>query len=524
MAIWDKLPFRKASKGPRRVEDLRSPTFTALLVAGVYAALAVVWIVYGRRLQSWAAATFPEVAPWLPPLETWGLVLVTALALFVVLRLLLHRRNKTARALQDAHDHLWSHLRHNPLALVEWDRDFRVKTWSKAAEELFGWSAEDALGRSWLDWDLVAPNDRPSLEILLQNLRQEEPGGTLAVQRNVRRDGKEIWCEWNTSWIRDARGRFSSILCLVHDITRDREVMAEMQRMNRDLELKVARRTRDLAATNRDLRAFTHSISNDLRGPVRSMIGFTEILRDRYTEELPPEARKQLVYLLAAGRQLDHLIEDLMDYGRLGSQGITLEPVDLLDVAQSAVRSLEDAFPEAEAAISLPGTTETIPADRALFQDVLTNLLENALKYRHSRRPARVAVSTQRSSDEVQVRVRDNGPGIPQEHRDRVFRLFERLHSQESHPGTGMGLAMVRKAMNLMGGQVTAHDHDGPGVTFLLRFPVYSPLVGSPGEPVRRDGGGSAAREGRPADAPPEATSSPAATDGPGGGPAATPS
>ena len=177
-----------------------------------------------------------------------------------------------------------------------------------------------------------------------------------------------------------------------------------------------------------------------------------------------------------------------MEYGRLGGQGITLEPVDLLEVAGQAVRSLETAFPEAEAAVTLPEETTTIPADRALLRSILTNLLENALKYRHPRRPARIQLTTERTDDEVRVRVRDNGPGIPAEHRERIFRLFERLHSEESHPGTGMGLAVVRKAMNLIGGQVTVHDHDGPGVTFLLRFPVYSPLLAGSQGPQRQDG------------------------------------
>ncbi len=488
MALRATFPFARRSKEDRRVEDLASPTATALLVAGIYAALAVAWIAFGRRLQEWLTETAPVTAPWLQPLEQWGLVVVTAIVLFVVIRVLLRRRNKTARSLQETNDNLRGHLQHSPLATMEWDREFRLKRWSSRAEELFGWPAEEALGRSWLDWELIHPDDRSSVKRLLQNIRRKEPGGTLLVLRGRRRDGTEIACEWNVSWTRDSRGRFGSILCLVHDITGDRETMNEMQRMIRDLELKVARRTRELATANRDLRAFTHSISNDLRAPVRSMIGFTELLRDQYGEEIPTDARKQLVYLLAAGRQLDHLIQDLMEYGRLGGQGITLEPVDLLEVAGQAVRSLETAFPEAEAAVTLPEETTTIPADRALLRSILTNLLENALKYRHPRRPARIQLTTERTDDEVRVRVRDNGPGIPAEHRERIFRLFERLHSEESHPGTGMGLAVVRKAMNLIGGQVTVHDHDGPGVTFLLRFPVYSPLLAGSQGPQRQDG------------------------------------
>jgi len=455
--------------------DLRSPTLTASIVAIVYVVAAGLWLMLSDRALL-AVSTSEQVYVALQAVAPWVFVAITGVVLFLVVRWESERRSGAVRSLQQDRENLVEHLRHLPLAVVEWDREFKVTYWSDRARSLFGWTSEEALGQSWPDWELVHPDDREGLTRFLKNTRIDDPGGNFMVLRNRRRDGSELWCEWYTSWTRDSKGRLVSLLSMAHDITAEREAMAEAQQLNRDLELRVARRTRELAAAHRDLRAFTHSISHDLRTPVEAVVGFAETLRDRFAGDLPSEARKYLVYILAAGRQMDHLIEDLIEYARLGTDELVLEPVDLGEATRDAIRTLEEAFPEAGAAISPARTAASVPADRALLNRVLINLLENSLKYRHSHRPARIVISAQRDNGEVSVLIRDNGPGIPVEHRERVFRLFERLHAEENHPGSGMGLPIARKAMNLMGGQISIEDHDGPGITMRLRFPIYGRL------------------------------------------------
>lgn len=453
-----------------RPADLRSPSAAALLVAAAYAVVGALWIALSDPfLASLNLASATELR--LQTLKGWGFVGVTALALFVFLRAEFRRRRKAVETMRDATEQLHHHVEHTPLALVEWDREFRVRRWSNSAEELFGWSADEAMGKKWTEWELVHPDGRGELERFLSRLPLSKPGGTIQVQQNARRDGETIWCEWYTSWRKNVDGELT-ILSLIHDITADRAAMDEVQQVNLDLELRLTQRTRQLTRANRDLRAFTRSISQDLRDPVKSVISFAEQLRDDFADELPQEARRNLIHVLAAGRHMDHLIEDLLEYASLGKGDVTAVPIDVHEVARDVAGALESRFPEASSAIALPRSAITVTADPALVERVLTQVLDNALKYRDPSRPARVDVTAERTSDEVVVRVRDNGPGIPGEQRERVFRLFHRLHGQENYPGTGTGLAIVQKAMTLMGGSVRVEEPSGPGTTFALHFPA----------------------------------------------------
>jgi PAS domain S-box-containing protein len=465
----------------RQPADLRSPSGSAMVVAALYAVVGGAWIIVSDHLLLSLDPT-PDAYARLQTLKGWGFVAITALALFVLLRSSFRRRRHAVEAVQEVTDQLLHHVESTPLVLVEWDRRFRVTRWSHSAEGLFGWTEEEALGRTWLEWELVHPDERESTERFLSRLPLSDPGGTIHVQRNVTKDGRELWCEWYTSWRRDREGHLV-LLSLVHDITADRQAMDEVQRVSLDQELQLTRRTRELAQANRDLRAFTRSVSKDLREPVKSVINFAEKLRDEFAGELPDQARRNLIYILAAGRHMDHLIEDLLEYATVGSGEVSRVPVDLHEVTRNVVAELEERFPEASSAVSLPRSAVTVAADPILVERVLTHLVDNALKYRDQTRPARVDVSAEREGDEVVVRVRDNGPGIPDAQKEKIFDIFHRLHGQESHPGTGTGLAIVRKAMGLMGGTVRAMDHSGPGVTFVLRFPVHDVLQ------EMRDGG-----------------------------------
>jgi len=454
----------------RHERSRRPPGRVALVIATAYLLVGALWVaILERALPGLVPA--PELHAALQSIGLWGFVFGTGIALFFVLRLELRRRNHESAVLQREFDRLQRHLQATPLAWIGWDRNLRVTEWSARATELFGWTAEEAVGKSASDWELLHPADREAFERTLTGMRLKNEDGALTVQRNSSNSGGLLWCEWYTSWVRIGRNGEGSFISLVRDVTPERHQMEQVQNLNRDLELRAARRTHELAVATRELKAFTNSISHDLRSPVRSMIGFAERLRDRFADELSGEARSQLVYLLAAGHQLDHLIQDLGEYARLGTASVDMRPVDLVEAARGALHDLEPTFPEATSVVTLPRSTLTLRADAELLRRVLSNVIENALKYRDVRRPPRVTIEAERAGSEVKVRIRDNGVGIPPEHRETVFRLFSRLHAQEAHGGSGMGLAVVRRAMELMGGSVSVSEHSGPGTTILLRFP-----------------------------------------------------
>jgi PAS domain S-box-containing protein len=458
------------SRDRPRDRNRRPPGRVALVIATAYLLVGALWVAILERALPGLVPS-PELHAALQSIGLWGFVFGTGIALFFVIRLELRRRNRESVLLQRDFDRLRDHLQATPLAWIGWDRDLSVTEWSARATELFGWTAEEAVGKSASDWELLHPADREAFERTLAGMRLKERDGALTVHRNSSSSGGLIWCEWYTSWVRFGKNGKGSFISLVRDVSPERRQMEQVQNLNRDLELRAARRTHELAVATRELTAFTNSISHDLRSPVRSMIGFAERLRDRFADELSGEARSQLVYLLAAGHQLDHLIQDLGEYAQLGTASVDMRPVDLVETARAALQDLEATFPEAPSVVTLPRSTLTLRADAELLRRVLANVIENALKYRDVRRPPRVTIEAERAGSEVKVRIRDNGVGIPPEHRETVFRLFSRLHAQEAHGGSGMGLAVVRRAMELMGGSVAVSEHSGPGTTFLLRFP-----------------------------------------------------
>ncbi len=452
-----------------------SPARSAAVAAGLYAAVGTLWIV----ASDWVLFQLSPGPEAFATLQTWKgtlFVLVTAGFLFVLLRFQFARRARAAGELKAANQRLASHVENTPLALIEFDQEFRVSRWSKRAEDVFGWSAAEVLGKRWSDWGFVPPEDLPEVERIINESLEAGESGSFSVNRNLRRDGQVIWCEWYNSWLRGGDGNPTSMMSLAHDVTDELEATREVRRLNLELEARVHRRTEELAQANADLRALSYSISHDLRAPVRAILGFGEIIRRRHGEALPEEGRRYVGNILTAGEQMDRLIDGLLEYGKLDSEKVSREVVDLGRVIDEVVEELRAADELASTGVEVVGAIPLVTADPQGLRRVVQNLLGNAWKYRAPDRDWRVRISGEADGSRVLLRVSDNGPGIAEEHRERVFELFERLHSQEEVAGAGLGLAVVRRLMELMGGTVSIGDHDPSdsavveGVTFVLTF------------------------------------------------------
>ena len=452
-----------------------SPRKSAAWAAGLYALVGITWIVFSDQVLL-VLAPGPEA---FATLQTWKgtlFVLVTAGVLFVVLRAQFARRARVATQLKEASDRLNSHVENTPLALIEWDDELRVSRWSPRAEEIFGWSRREVMGKRWTDWSFVVPGDLPQVDEIVSESLEAGESGSFSVNRNYRKDGEIIWCEWYNSWLRDDEGNPESMMSLVHDVTRQRESDREIRRLNRTLEARVHRRTEELAQANADLKALSYSISHDLRAPVRAILGFGEILQRRYSEPLPEEGERYLGNILAAGHQMDRLIDGLLEYGKLEASGMRTEPLEPAPFISSVVEELEAALRLPPDGVEIEGPLPSILADPQGFRRIMQNLLGNAWKYRSPDRVWRVRVSGEEGGDRTVLRVEDNGPGIPERYRERVFELFERLHSQEEKSGAGLGLAVVKRSMELMGGgvQVTGSKPEAEGglggAAFVLHF------------------------------------------------------
>lgn len=467
-------PTDVTSNPPANGRALPSPAQSAGLVALVYASVGIVWIL----LSDWLLAILIPAAEYYALVQSWkgsAFVLVTAVLLFFLLRHQYTRRTRRTEELREVNQRLNLHVENTPLALVEWDKGLRVTRWSPQAEEIFGWSAAEVMGRDWRhddDWQFVVGEDRSQVGQIVDRSRAENTTGSFSLNRNYRKDGSIIWCEWYNSWVFDGEGEVVSMMSLVHDVTAEREAVEEVRRLNRDLEGRVHRRTAELAQANADMTALNYSISHDLRAPVRAVLGFGQIMERRHAHAFPEEARTHLGHILRAGEQMDALIDGLLEYGRLEATRGPRPSTDARSVALEVAREVEAALPEAKGAIEVSGSLPALPMDRTDLRRVLHNLVGNAVKYREPGRPMVIRVSGGTDSGVARLRVEDNGPGIPEEHRDRLFRLFERMHRADEVPGAGVGLAVVRRSMELVGGHVVIGDSHLGGAAFELTFPL----------------------------------------------------
>jgi PAS domain S-box-containing protein len=462
--------------GPRESGPpaLLSPSRSALLPALLFLGVGVAWIVFSDQLLL-AMAPSPEA---FARVQTWKgslFVLATSLLLFLVLRTQFGRRNRQTRRLLASGERLRAQIENSPLAMVEFEAPegltLRITGWSPRAEELFGWEAAEVRGQRLEDLQFVHPDDREELNQVLERSRKDGGAGSIHRNRNLRKDGSVVHCEWYNSWIRNPEGEVVAMISLAQDVTWQREAVEEVRRLNRELEARVHRRTGELAQAHADLKAFTWSISHDLRAPVRAVLGFGEILERRHAEALPDEGRAYLGHILDAGRQMDGLIDALLRFARVDREAVELLPLDTGRLASDVAAHFQPLLSEPGGTLHIDAHLPQVVADPQRMESVLQNLVENAVKYRHPERPLHLRIEGRWTEDGPELRVVDNGLGIPPVDRERVFGLFERTAATRDIPGSGMGLAIVRRAMERMGGGV--HLEDGPGgegLAVVLRF------------------------------------------------------
>jgi PAS domain S-box-containing protein len=338
------------------------------------------------------------------------------------------------------------------------DVEGRVTFFNRVAQLLTACRPEDTLGR---------PVDEIlRLERSIDGARAENPGLIAIRERRVvdpasgtvlvGHDGKRTYVDANGAPTFDSQGRLVGSVLVLHDVT-------ERERAQR----KLRQRTEELARSNRDLEQFAYVASHDLQEPLRAVAGPLQLLQRRYEGKIDARADEFIGHAVDGATRMQTLIDDLLSYSRVGRLEDPKQTVQVGEVLELALKNLAVIIQETGAQIThdaLP-TVQGIPSQLALL---FQNLISNAVKFRKKDRPVRIHIGAQRHGDEWRISVADNGIGIAEQYFERIFVIFQRLHTRRDYPGTGLGLALCKRIVEHHGGKIWLESKPDEGTTFFF--------------------------------------------------------
>jgi PAS domain S-box-containing protein len=342
-----------------------------------------------------------------------------------------------------------------------------ITYWNRGAEELYGWTSEEALGQvSHQLTRTIFPE--PLDQINAKLLRTGRWEGELI---HTKRDGTRVVVATRWSLQRDERGQPSAILETNNDVSQRKEAEEALRRARDELETKVKERTADLQSVNKELEAFAYSVSHDLRAPVRHIAGFTELLQKHADSVLDNKSRHHISMILESANRMGTLVDDLLAFSRIGRAETQNTAVNLAQLVKGVVGDVAPGTHDRKIAWRI-GALPVCYGDPSMLRLVFGNLISNAVKFTAPRANAQIEIgSLNHQPNEVVVFIKDNGVGFDMKYKDKLFGVFQRLHSQESFEGTGIGLATVERVVHRHGGRVWAEASVDHGAVFYVALP-----------------------------------------------------
>jgi PAS domain S-box-containing protein len=339
--------------------------------------------------------------------------------------------------------------------------DGRITSWNRGAQRLFGYSLEEMHGQSLSA--IIPADDEPGCQEIFVRVRTD---GAAESHEGawVKQSGALVDVSFTVSPIRGGDGKIAGLSVIARDVSERKRAEAEL-----------ARQARELERSNEELEHFAHIASHDLHEPLRMIASYVELLDERYRPLFDDNARKYMSYLREGAVRSQQLLDDLLRYARVGTQGKPFEWTDCNAVLDSVLVNLKVAVEESGVKISR-GNLPQLMADPVQLGQLFQNLISNAIKFRASSAPE-VRVEAEPKKREWVFSVRDNGIGIDPKYAEKIFVIFQRLHSRRQYPGSGIGLAICKKIVERHGGNIRVESRPGDGSVFYFTIPASHQMV-----------------------------------------------
>jgi PAS domain S-box-containing protein len=372
---------------------------------------------------------------------------------------------------RENNDIFWQQLAEN-LTVVFWMCDVeenKVIYISPAYEQVWGRTCESLYENFSSFIQSIHSDDRAKV---LANLRDNVKKHFNIEYRIIRPNGSIRWINVRGFPIRNQAGEIHRQAGFAQDITESKEQETQIQQLNKSLEQRVRKRTNQLEEANRQLEAFAYSASHDLQEPLRIIQGFALAILEDYGNQQHPTAVDYLQRIVNNAQHMERLTRNLLDYSRLSNQEILIQPVSLALIVSDSLKQLNLKIIEKQAKITVQESLPIVLGNYFYLLQVVTNLLSNAIKFVAPNVFPQIKIYATQEIGHIRLWVEDNAIGIPSESKERIFEVFNRLHGSDLYSGTGIGLAIVRKAMERMGGRFGVESVVNQGSQFWIELPI----------------------------------------------------